>query len=142
MFLVAKRRQNGSPSLGAGFRRREREQMPAVSSLNPAFLSLAFACDVRSRDLSMASRYNRGRRPPKPEERKQKNMHWKSDHNRDLYVPSNHHSLKTLDYIDSMVMLFRNEVTIGSPTVSMRDASLDLLLSFYYEKTNETPMCI
>jgi len=81
MFLVAKRRQNGSPPLGAGFRRREREQMSAVSSLNPAFLSLAFACDVRSRDLSMASRYNRGRRPPKPEEIKQKNMQCKSDHN-------------------------------------------------------------
>jgi hypothetical protein len=37
---------------------REREQMPAVSSLNPAFLSLAFACILRLRDLSMASRYN------------------------------------------------------------------------------------
>jgi hypothetical protein len=37
---------------------REGEQMSAVSSLNPAFLSLAFACHERSRDLSMAPRYD------------------------------------------------------------------------------------
>jgi hypothetical protein len=61
MFLVAKRRQNGSPLSRCRIGRREREgggreQMSAVSSQNPAFLSLAFACDVRLRDLSMASR--------------------------------------------------------------------------------------
>lgn len=105
MFLVAKRRQNGSPSLGADWGG-EREQMSAVSSQNPAFLSLAFACDVRLRDLSMASRCT-GDEDHQKLKKDSKRMCSGDQTNtvvlvKYLYVPSNH-LLNILGYIDMVV---------------------------------------
>lgn len=133
-FLAAKRRQNGSPALGVGFRRREREQMPAVSSLNPAFLSLAFACNLRLRDLSMASRYN-GEEDHQKLKKESKRMC--SGNQIDIVC-----DVKRLMFIEiiywniwlySMVIIPGTAVTIGA-TLSMWQALLDFCLLFYAKK--------